>query len=265
VSNSLASVWDAVSAGWHAITSGRAWKRNCATFGLEHWLRVIEVTHGRNGWHVHVHVLFFLHHGLGAVERATLSVALLGRWRSGIGKHGFDASNQRGVRIDMAHGRQAARTLSDYFTKGTYTADGTAPAAVALEMARGDLKKTRDGASRTPFGILRDVYTKGDADDLAMWHEWERGSKSRRQTAWSKGLREVSRLTREKSDEEIAGEESGSALDDVVVLPAETVLATAYVREYPLRLLEESGRAALVAWLDGQGLPWLEPGHSRRC
>lgn len=264
VYNSLASVWDAVAAGWHSITSGRAWKRNCATFGVEGWIRIVEVTHGEHGWHVHVHVLFFLHHGLMPVERAALTAALLGRWQTGIGKHGFTASGVHGARLEMAHGTDAARVLSDYFTKGVYSADGSAPRVVGLEMARGDLKETRAGGSRTPFRILRDFYTDGDLDDLELWHEWERGSKGRRQSAWSKGLRDVCRLTRERTDDEIVAEELGSALDDVVVLPAETVRATAYQRAELLRVAQVDGADAVRKWLDRRGHVWHDPAQLRR-
>ena len=259
LTNSLTSVWDAVAAGWHSVTSGRAWKRNSATFGVEGWIRTVEVTHGDNGWHVHVHVALFLHHGLGAVERATLTAALLGRWRTGIAKHGFSASDRHGADVRMAHGRDAASVLSQYFTKGVYAPDGTAPAELASELAGGIYKLSRGSSTRTPFRVLEDFLTTGDVDDLDLWHEWERGSKGRRQTAWSKGLRTLVELCSEKTDEELAGEELGTVDDTAVLLPPATLRQVVYMAPALLDAAELGGCGGLIAWLRRQKLEYWDP------
>jgi hypothetical protein len=256
---SLKAVWDAVSDGWKSITSGRVWKRNAATFSIEGWHRVVEVTHGRNGWHVHIHVVLFLHHGLGLVERAALTAAMLGRWNTGIGKHGFSSSAQHGADIRMVHGAESAKVLADYFTKGVYQPDGSAGSTVALEVTRGDLKSAR-GDSETPFQILRRYVAGGEVDALDTWQEWERGSKGRRQTAWSRGFREVVRLCAEKTDEQIAGEEAGSALDDVVILTGDAWRVVRWQAWAVLDVLEQQGGAMLRAWLDRHGLEYRLPG-----
>jgi hypothetical protein len=255
----LTSVWDAVQSGWNQVTSGRAWKKITRSFGIEGWHRVTEVTVGANGWHVHIHVVLFLHHGLGHADRAELTRVLLARWRQGIAKKGFGASEQHGADVRMIHGADSAAVLADYFTKGVYTPDGSAAAAVALEAARGDLKQAR-GASRTPFGVLYDFIRRGDVEDLELWHEWERGSKGRRQTSWSKGFREFLALTAERSDAEIVGDEFGDATDNVVILPAETWKAVRPYRSVLLDLVEtHESPHALSDWLEAHGLPWLPP------
>jgi hypothetical protein len=255
---SLKSVWDAVSAGWARVTSGAAWKRQQRTFGVEGWHRVVEVTHGANGWHCHIHVVLFLHHGLGPVERAALSALMLAGWRKGIGKHGFSASEQHGADVRMVHGADAAAVLADYFTKGVYRPDGSAAASVALEATRGDLKQGRNG-SRTPFGVLYDVIRNGDADDLAVWHEWERGSHRRRQTAWSKGFRAYLELGAAATDEDIAAEQLGNESDDVVILEADTWRRVRSTRWVILDVVETCGVHGLVVWLDAHGLAWRFP------
>lgn len=266
--NSLKSVWDAVADGWHQITAGRAWRRNAQTFGVEGWIRVIEVTHGENGWHVHVHVVLFLHHALAAVEQDALRRAWLGRWRAGIGKHGFSAGDRHGADLRLAHGFDRAKVLADYFTKGVYSPDGSAPAAVALEAARGDLKSARAGGSRTPFRILEDFLGRGEVEDLDLWHEWERGSKGRRQQAWSKGLRDTVRLCAERSDEDIAADELGSAADDVLDLPKHAVTASAYLRVVMLDVIDtaptrDEAVARLVEFLTRCGIGWDPPAVRR--
>lgn len=255
----LGSVWDAVSAGWNAVTGGRVWKRNARDYGIEGWARVVEVTNGAAGWHVHVHAALFLHHGLGAWARAGLTDSLLARWRRGIAKHGFTASAEHGADVRMCHGRDARRLLADYFTKGSYEPSGDAGALAALEVTRGDLKRSR-GHSRTPFGILADFIASGDVADWELWAEWEAGSKGRRQMTWCRGLRDLLRLTAERTDDEIAAEEMGSAVDDVVLLPRETWNVLRWRGFLLLDVLETGGVVAGRAWLDTHGLAWHWPG-----
>ena len=45
---SLRSLWDGNTKGWHAVTSGASWVRNCERYGVVGWLRVVEVTVGLN-------------------------------------------------------------------------------------------------------------------------------------------------------------------------------------------------------------------------
>ena len=258
--NSLRSVWDAISAGWHSITSGRAWKRNAETFGIEGWSRFIEVTHGENGWHVHVHVILFLHHALGQVDVAVASAALLGRWRSGIAKHGFRASDQHGADLRMLTSDDAAAEISRYVTKTVYRPSRSAADTAALEATRGDLKQTKGTGHRTPFGILADLVRSGDAEDLALWEEWERTSRGKRQMAWSKGLRELVQVldVDELSDEDIAAEVIGTSADNVVILPGPTWRLLYWAAELLLEVAE-TRTAAVIHWLDDRGLDWSPP------
>lgn len=255
----LVAVWDAVTDGWGRVTSGKAWNANKARYGVEYWTRTIEVTYTDNGWHVHAHVLFFLHHELTAVELERLRTALWGRWNAGIGKRGFSSSQTRGADLRAVRDAAEARSMGDYFNKHVYElADGQRHGqAVALELARGDLKSGRNG-SRTPFQLLRSVLVDGDEEARELWGEWETGSKGRRQTAWSKGAREFFRIV-ERTDEEIAAAEVGSAVDDVVILPRETVEATRYMRQTLLDVAEVDGPEGLRLWLDGNALPWHVP------
>jgi hypothetical protein len=50
--------WDVLGYAWAAVTSGSTWVKDSALFGgLLGWARVVEVTDGAHGWHVHVHAL----------------------------------------------------------------------------------------------------------------------------------------------------------------------------------------------------------------
>jgi hypothetical protein len=97
---------------------------------------------------------------------------------------------------------------------GQYIAKTQDVRAVGNEMARADLKQGRAGG-RTPFEIFDDFRWTGDADDLAVWREYERATKGRQAITWSKGLRALLAVA-ERTDEEIAAEEIGG--EDLAVI-----------------------------------------------
>jgi hypothetical protein len=51
----LKDLWQALSAAWRGVISGKQWIADQELGGLLGWVRVVEATHGRNGWHLHVH------------------------------------------------------------------------------------------------------------------------------------------------------------------------------------------------------------------
>jgi len=53
-------LWELLSKGWGYMTAGRQWIQFKETFGLVGTIKAVEVTHGGNGWHPHIHVLFFV-------------------------------------------------------------------------------------------------------------------------------------------------------------------------------------------------------------
>jgi len=47
-------------AAWKMFSSHRQWRKFKKRYGLKHWIANREVTHGRNGWHYHMHLLLFM-------------------------------------------------------------------------------------------------------------------------------------------------------------------------------------------------------------
>lgn len=233
--DALAEVWASVSAAWTAAHSGREWHDEQAAYGamVERTItrgkrrgevvtepripciRVTEVTHGRNGWHVHVHALLLLGSHVTADAVAALGASMFARWeRSAVGEGEKDLNEDEGFKIELCK-RESLDGLSEYLSKQVY------------EVARGDLKEGR-GGNRTPFQILRglvEVHATGDLGDRseaevtrdeAIWREWEEGSRGRRQVVWSHGLRaDLLPDEEERSDEEIAEDDGGG---DVVAV-----------------------------------------------
>lgn len=219
----LNDLWDALSKSWAKVTSGRSWKAEQVQYGtvmprliksgerkgqVERssrigFSRVVEVTHGGNGWHVHIHALLFLGAGVDADDVQLLAESMFGRWVNTLTAQGFAAPSQKhGVDVRMV---ADASGLADYFTKNTYVARQE-PSRAGWELAGGQGKTARSG-NRTPFQILADIAAGGDAVDLDLWHEWERVSRGRRQLTWSAGLRAFLALGAEATDEEIAEQE----------------------------------------------------------
>lgn len=193
---SLAQVWGAVSAGWRGVTQGAAWRGTArhagdkAAYGIAHYTRAAEVTHGAHGWHVHLHVLLFLTKQLSEAERKGLSKRIFSRWKNGVVRAGFSApTSKNGIKLETAITTQDCNALGAYLAKG-------AVASIGAEIASGQQKRARGKTSRTPFQILEDIATAYEekrpcAEDFQLWREWETASWGRRQLTWSRGAKKA--------------------------------------------------------------------------
>jgi hypothetical protein len=213
--DSAATLWNAVSKAWAAVTSGKVWQRERESYGLSGWLRVVEVTHGDHGWHVHVHALLFLDRADGAGQVTSGELAawhgpMIGRWTRAVERLGLAAPLPRSQHLKLIEGD--GDPLAAYFTKATDAHPGVGIAqGVAMEFTRSASKDARRGSSRTPWSIL-DGVVAGDHDDLVLWHEYEKASRGRRQMTWSRGLRDDLDLSPEISDEDVAAEDRSGPL-----------------------------------------------------
>lgn len=276
--HSLAALWDALSKAWNLVASGGGWALDEMMHGQMvpgtvvasgprkgevrpdkmgiPLIRVVEVTYGENGWHVHIHAVLLLPMSATDESVAALGASMYGRWAAGLKDRGLsclrygwrtgeDGKKERfelGVDARLVKGDPSA-ALGEYFTKAVYSA--------SMEVARSDMKKANFG-NRTPFAILADLVARGDADDLDAWHEYERGSKGRRQITWSHGLRArllpaapVVPLT----DQELADQDHDG---DVVVELNADLWAVIVARRADWRLLA----AFEVSDADGYALLW---------
>lgn len=264
----LRELWDGLSKAWHRTTSGRAWKDEQRQHGTPMprtirsgaragqvvvedripTVRLVEVTRGKNGWHVHVHALLLLDGETSREDVTYLGDQMFTRWRDALGAAGLPRpTHEHGVDARRLDGDAAAATAADYFTKTNY--------AAALEAARSDLKRAR-GGNITPFGMLAllttgEVHDSVDVDALGdvtkLWHEWEDVSRARRQIAWTPGLREHLGLRAERDDETIAEDDAGG---DVVARIAPAVWRTIAT---PGRYAQLAGDLLAAACADDDG------------
>jgi hypothetical protein len=248
----LASLLPIVADGFRALISGRPWRRVKDQVGIVGTIRSIEVTRGGNGWHPHAHVLVYVTGEISAEGIAQLAVYARARWAKWVTKQGYRVPHDRhGVDVGLC---TSAKEAGAYVSK---TQDGR---STGNELARGDMKQGRQG-SRTAFEVLDDFRWTGDAEDLALWHEYEAATKGHQAITWSKGLRKILGVLQEQTDEELAAEEVGG--DDIAMIPAEVWAGVVKIPGLDAALLdvcERSGLAGMNKLLARHGLgPALPP------
>lgn len=176
-----------------AVNSGKGGKTMRAKFGFFGFVRGLEVTEGSkghgNGWHPHLHVLWFVSTAVFEVEGGKddypekVRQSLWKRWSRALEKRGGSALEDYGLKV---------------VTGDTYTAEyiskyGREPRekrwSVEREIAKSNVKVARDDG-RTPFALLEDAQA-GDAGAAVLFMEFADAIKGRSQLHWSKGLKEL--------------------------------------------------------------------------
>lgn len=226
---SLEMLWDALTSAWGRVTSGELWVEDQKLYGSKiprtvksgknkgavvtenriGFTRVVEVTHGAKGWHVHIHALLFVKDGITDDDVKNLADRMFGRWLPALTDAGLTApSYENGIDVKLVR-RGDSHQLGDYFAKTQYVGRVGVDGA-GWEVA-GGAGKTARKANRTPFQILADIEAGLETlfADMRLWHEWERVSKGRRQLTWSAGLRDFLALAEEKTEREIVEAEIG--------------------------------------------------------
>jgi hypothetical protein len=194
---SLDEVWEQVQECWSYITKHYRYRKMRAELGLG-FIRTIEVMHGRNGWHPHLHVLLFSDEPVDPFDTRdtyhNISRVFHDLWVKRMAeRHGRDVRSSYGVDLRMVKDDDS-QGVGTYCTKAGY------------EVAMADGKQGRTRTSRHPFAIAYDAVETGDVADINLFREWVQGSHGRHMWSWSNGLRTKLGLGREKSDEELAAE-----------------------------------------------------------
>lgn len=167
--------------------------------GHQGQIRAWEGTHGRkgtnNGWHPHFHFLQFVLVKADQAQLMDWKTRLYLRWdaycqKAGLGSPSFAHG------IDLRDGQQASNYVSKW--------------GLEDEMTKAHIKKGKAGGE-TPFDLLRAVLAdKNDKQAAALFAEFARCFKGKRQLSWSNGLK--ARFNQaEKDDQELAAEIEDSA------------------------------------------------------
>lgn len=231
----LDAMLDKMMKAYADTSSNRAGKTARKSVGLRGTVRVLEVTHGRHGWHPHFHVLLFLESGMLPDQVKTI---LAPTWQNACEKRGLPRpSDEHGV--DVRGGYEAAAYVSKW--------------GLEHEMTKGHLKASRSAKGASPWALLAEYQETRSKRSAALWMAYAGAFKGRRQLCWSKGLRDLLAVV-EMDDAEIVAKEDTTA----VVLAELTddqwrdVLTTQ--NEASLLQVAEENPSEVQAFLDGVAL-----------
>jgi len=204
--DSLSEMLDAMLDAFRKMKSGKAWQNLADEYGWMGSIRSLEVTHGKNGWHTHMHELVILDYSLSNSAQNGLKIDLRGKWRNSLRRVGKNADWTHGVDL-----RTTDEDVRDYVAKF-----GHEPVvmnwSIEHELAKQPVKKGKNGG-RTPAQLLAD-YGTGDIKAGRLWRVYADAFAGKKQLVWSKGLRALLGIGDETSDAELAA----SIPDDFAVL-----------------------------------------------
>ena len=239
----LSSVLKTVKRAYHLLRRGRWWMQFSEAAGVVGSVRALEVTHGSNGWHPHLHILFFLSEPPSPV----LPDVLKHRWMQCVASDGGFASYNHGCDVKVADDE-----IAEYIAKWGH--EPTKPIWTAShEVAKAVVKKGRVGG-RTAFQLLAD-FADGDEDASTYFLHYASVFKGERQLYWSQGLRELLGLAEEKSDQDLAEEQSEVAIILATLTWEQWRVVLGNDARADLLLVASSGDASAVrSWLAGLGV-----------
>lgn len=150
-----------------------------------------------NGWHPHVHEIWFLDCASDDVDMRTIKRSIFADWQRACIRKGLGTP-------DFSHGVDVK--------DGTHASEYVSKWGIEDEITKSAAKKSRSGF--TPFQLL-DLYVHGDKNikkqAAALFAEYSAAFKGRRQLCWSRGLRKHFDLMPELTDKQIALEQPESA------------------------------------------------------
>lgn len=184
---------DLFKEAWRKFTQSQKWRGWKRAIGAEHAIKSTEVTHGKNGWHYHYHILIFCDKKTYlAQDREWTQFAknwvqklhLVGL--SGIDEYAFD------VRADTSVGEDYLTKLGMEETKASYelTSEGN-----------------KDGSGSTQWQLLRRSQ-RGDAASGALFVEFAKAMQGEFWIYWSDNFKSICGV--DSLSDEVAAEEDTS-------------------------------------------------------
>lgn len=172
-----------LSHAWRLMWQGKTARETRDRLGIQHYVRAVEVTHGKNGWHPHLHVLLFTTRELDEFHQDELAE----RWQSCVVRAlGFSA------RPDKVHGCNLTHEFrADYIAK------------LGLEITDIENKRGKLG-SKTPWTLAHEAAA-GSTKARRLWETYAHHMKGARQLTWSRGTKRHFGLL-DVTDDELASD-----------------------------------------------------------
>lgn len=177
ISDDLATAVRGIAQAYRKLRAGRAGQSLWRALGIEHSVRAIELTHGPNGWHPHLHVLLFVRGWDWLELRSRISQA----WQDAVGCE----LGSRHV-PDAIHGATVTVSTSD-----TYIAK------LGLEVS--SIGKRAHGPNRSPWEIAADA-SDGDEASRELWRKYSAAMLGRQRITWSAHSKRFFGLERERDE-----------------------------------------------------------------
>jgi hypothetical protein len=180
--DSLERVLEGFLAAFRYLSSKPSYKRLRARLGVVGSVRVLESTHGRNGWHPHFHVLFCFDRKLSERDVDRFSDELFPLWSGACAREGLTMDREHGLHVVPAYG-----TVEEYLAKY-----GRPPKwDISRELTKGHIKAGRSLAGvlqLTPMQLLEAAHA-GDVRCGRLFIEFAARFHGKAQIYWSPGLR----------------------------------------------------------------------------
>lgn len=224
----------AVAETWRKTIAGAPWMKWRKRLRA-HLIRALEVTHGDNGWHPHLHVLLFVSD---EVYINGFSDWLFARWASKVAAAGLGVCSPDAFRFERAKTIDAA---ADYIAKGI---------GADWELTHAHIKRGRDGG-RTPFQLLGDGAA-GDDHALRLFQAFAIAFKGARQLTWSKGLKDLYDVD-DPSDEELAARAEPGRVIAIIYTDSFEILAQHGEIPKLLEATEKWGAVGLINFMASRG------------
>lgn len=244
--NNLSLQLSAMLEAFRMFKSGRQFQGIIENFKWAGSVRALEVTHGANGWHPHMHELVFLEWGLDAIAEGQLWQVLSERWERVLRGQGLTATRDIGFNLT-----RSTKEISGYVTKSSKW-------GLEHEVTKAAVKKGRQGG-RNPFTLLMDAGN-GDNQAAGLFIQYAEAFKGRNQLVYSKGLRNVLGMGREKTDAEIV-EDKTDILDLILARLTREEYQGLYFSDNRAELLDlaaSGDKEAINRWLIVRGIRRVE-------
>ncbi|MFW0966459.1 protein rep [Vibrio parahaemolyticus] len=193
ISDDLNDILDRMRKAYRRLSSGKnaiksLIKRADEQNEIIGFIRAIEVTHGKNGFHPHIHMIVFTND---TITSSGLEYFYKKAWKNACVNSGLPEPNEHGC------------TVKD----GSYASEYVSKWGIEDEMTKANAKTTKR-KGLTPWGLLQ-ASLLGDDDDYptekanALFLVYANAFSGQRQLYWSNGLRKALHISKEQTDEEI--------------------------------------------------------------
>lgn len=134
-------------------------------YGFVGYIKSVDTTHGKNGWHSHFHIAWAFENRLTGEQQKHIETLQRALWIDCVkAKGGF--ANRHG--FDMIHGE--SDEVIEYILKHEKLPQKRHWDASAELTAKNKQSKTDEG--RTPFQILSDYHDNPNESDARLWQEY---------------------------------------------------------------------------------------------